>query len=291
MRYSFLIMGFLWAMCSPLFAQEDSTAVVPVDDSLWVMQCYEAPEEFIGPEHRPDLLVVKPVILLDNGQIKVRQHSRHGFWLFIIFMVQIMLLVSVRLVFEKNFLEQIRAFSNLNIAQQLQRDQETSLPFSDVVLNLSGFMSVALLAFLSLLYFKGWDDSQRLSSFGYLFLICSSLFVGKYLVMKATSVIFPFKDVMNLYSFSFFLNHQLIGVVLIPLNMIIAYADAGIAYYVMIGTWILLGLSFILLAIKGLTMSRTYWTRYSFHFIVYICSLEIAPLLILYKVFEDVVGS
>lgn len=285
MRYYLLFLGVIMLMCSTAIAQQDTSAITVKDDSVWVMQCFEEPLK-MGPEYRPDLVKAEPVILLESGQIIVRSHNRHGFWLFVIFMVQIMLLVSVRLVFEKNFLEQIRAFTNLNIAQQLQRDQETSLPFSDVVLNLSGFMSVALLTYLTLLHYTGWDDLQRGSSFAYLLLLCSSLFVAKYLIMKATSVIFPFKDVMNLYNFSFFLNHQLIGVVLIPLNMIIAYADSSIAYYVMIATWVLLGLSFILLAIKGLTMSRSYWLRYNFHFIMYICSLEIAPLLILYKVFE-----
>lgn len=289
MRYSLLLLGFLLTIGTAAMAQCDSTETPPVDDSLWLMHGVEAPLQIIGPEHRPELTVKEPIVLLDPDQVKVRAHSRHGFWLFIIFVVQILLLVSVRLIFEKNIFEQIRAYTNLNIAQQLQRDQEVSLPFSDVVLNLSGLMSVAVLVFLSLLYFKGWDDMQRTTVFGYLFLICSSLFIGKFLIMKITSVIFPFKEVMDLYRFSFFLNHQLIGVVLIPLNMIIAYADSNIAYSVMIATWILIGLSFILLAIKGLTMSRTYWLRYSFHFIVYICSLEIAPLLILYKVFEDAV--
>lgn len=285
MRYYFSILGFIVLMCTNSVAQQDSSSVTVKDDSIWVMQCYETPE-IVGPEFRPDLLKTEPIVLLDSGQIKVRPHSRHGFWLFVIFMVQILLLVSVRLVFEKNFLEQIRAFTNLNIAQQLQRDQETSLPFSDVMLNLSGFMSVALLVYFTLLHFMGWDDLQRGSSFAYLLLLCSSFFVGKYLIMKVTSLIFPFRDVMDLYNFSFFLNHQLIGVVLIPLNMVIAYADSGIANFVMMATWVLVGLSFILLAIKGLTMSRTYWVRYNFHFIMYICSLEIAPLLILYKVFE-----
>lgn len=288
MRHYFVLLFLLVGSGFSALAQQDSIAPTIVDDSLWVMDM-QIPAVELGPEYEPELMQKPTVELLDPDQVKVRAHDRHGFWLFIIFMVQILLLVTVRLVFEKNIFEQMRAFTNLNIAQQLQRDQETSLPFSDVVLNLSGFMSVAVLVFLSVLYFEGWDDAQRVSYFGYLFVFSSCLFVAKYLIMKATAVVFPFKDVMNLYNFSFFLNHQLIGVVLIPLNMIIAYAVGGIAYYVMIGTWILVGLSFILLAIKGLVMSRSYWMRYNFHFIVYICSLEIAPLLILYKVFADTV--
>lgn len=264
---------------------QDTVYVQIPDDSFWV---YEAPVPPVaGPEYLQDMPTSVPSVIIAADEVSIRNYERHKPWLFVVFMLQLVLLVVVRLIFEKNVAEQIRAYFNINLSQQLHRDQETSLPFSSLVLNLNGFISYGMLTYLTLFYLPGWDDLYRFKLLGSLVLVATVVFSGKYLLARFIAHVFPFTDELSLYNFNFFLNHQLVGVLLIPLNMVIAYAVAPTDYYALWVSWGLIVLSYMLLAVKGFSIGGKYFRLYKFHFILYICTLEIAPLLIILKVFQQ----
>ncbi len=261
------------------------TVIVQVpDDSLWVFVNAMQPA---GTEHIPGLYRRPPPVVVDANQVHIRNHEHHRSWLFVVFMLQLVLLVMVRTVFEKDIAEQIRAYFNLNLAHQLQRDQETSLPFSSLMLNINGFISYGVLAYLSLFYLPGWHDLYQFKFLGILMTVSTALFSAKYLITRFVAYVFPFTEELDLYNFNYFLNHQLVGVLLIPLNMVVAYAAGPMDTYTFYGAWIMVWISFMLLAVKGFSIGSSYFRLYKFHFILYICTLEIAPLLILFKVFQQ----
>lgn len=265
----------------------DSTATLGMD-TPFLLQTFTPPS--MGPEYVPDAIPQRTNLVIDDKFIRPRTNNSPQAWLFIIFLLQLFLLVVIRLVFDKDFFAQLRAFFNVNLSQQLQREIENSIPFSTLLLNVNGFISLAMLAYLLLVRQFGLNVTAL--NDGQLFVIIlvatSILHMLKYLLMRGSAFIFPIVPEMNLYNFNFFLNHQLLGILLIPLNMIIAYAPADTPAVVSIIALSVACISFIMLTIKGLGIGRSYFRLYKFHFIIYICTLEIAPILVLYKVFTRI---
>jgi hypothetical protein len=154
------------------------------------------------------------------------------------------------------------------------------MPFPALLLTLNGLVSYTILLYLGLGHLGmlgNWN--LFLASLGGIM----GVLVFKYLLMWFTAVVFPFRDEMNFYNFNFFLNIKILGTLLLPINFIIAYAPAELTQW---GVWTALGLlaiAYLGLAIKGLAIAKNYLAFYKFHFIVYICSLEIAPVLIFVK--------
>jgi hypothetical protein len=101
--------------------------------------------------------------------------------------------------------------------------------------------------------------------------------------LNIVSTSFPVDKEAHLYSFVTMLINILLGVVLTPVNLIVAFAPEP---FPQILIWI--GLAAILLfylfrQLKGLFISGRFLAQYQFHFFLYLCTIEIAPLLIIGK--------
>ncbi len=209
--------------------------------------------------------------------------SRRAGWLFTILTIQFILIVYLRVAFIRYAEEQYRSFFNLNISQQVFREQELSIPFPALLLTINGILSYAVLLYLGLSHFSiiTWLTS------GTLFLASLAIIFGiaalKYLLMWFTGVVFPFKEDVNFYNFNFFLNIKILGTVLLPINFVIAYAPPSLTEGVILITLGLIAIAYLGLAVKGLAIAKNYLAYHKFHFIVYFCSLEIAPVLLLVK--------
>ena len=101
--------------------------------------------------------------------------------------------------------------------------------------------------------------------------------------MWFTAAIFPFRDELNFYNFNFFLNIKVLGAILLPINFIVAYAPQELTEWTIIGAAGVMAIAYLGLAVKGLAIAKNYLAFHKFHFIVYFCSLEIAPVLVFAK--------
>ena len=293
MRYCILVLSILLSvghiqaqLIDGYLMEQDSSNEAAVD-TPWILKAYHPPTK--GPLYDSALVLPNTAQLIDDKLIKPRTENTPHPWLFAVFLTQLFLLVVIRLVFDKDLFAQLRAYFNLNLSQQLQREMENTIPFSTLLLNINGFISLAALIYLTLIYFGLIDRTGDFQFFTIILGFTTGVLVLKYLAMKLMANIFPIAEELDLYNFNFFLNHQLLGIVLVPLNMVIAYGIAVSPFVFTILALLVVGLSFILLTIKGLTIGISYFRFYKFHFIIYICTLEIAPILVLYKVFMQVI--
>ncbi len=225
---------------------------------------------------------IRPVV--DEADIKPLNRTRHAGWLFTILTLQFILIVYLRVAFIRYAEEQYRSFFNLNISQQVFREQELSMPFPALLLTLNGILSYAILLYLGL---KNLEILTWLTP-GTMFLACLGIVFGiatfKYLLMWFTGVVFPFKDEVNFYNFNFFLNIKILGAILLPINFIIAYAPPELTQWTIIGALSVMAIAYLGLAVKGLAIAKNYLAFHKFHFIVYFCSLEVAPILVFAKI-------
>ncbi len=101
--------------------------------------------------------------------------------------------------------------------------------------------------------------------------------------LKIIAAIFPFFKEVNLYIFTITIFHLAMGLLLVPFVVFIAFAPDSmqtIALYAGLG---LVGFIYILRSVRGLMIATKQILEYRFHFLLYLCAVEIAPMLILIK--------
>jgi hypothetical protein len=145
-------------------------------------------------------------------------------------------------------------------------------------------MNLAIFAYLMLHRYHG---SLGLSP-GLTFLVCLGGVLGffaiKHFFLYVLSTVFPLEKEIRLYNFIVMSAGILTGLVLTPLNIFMAFAKpeaiSTTFMYMAIASMLVI---FVLRALRGLFVGATYLTTHPFHFLLYLCTAEIAPLAVLAK--------
>jgi len=131
--------------------------------------------------------------------------------------------------------------------------------------------------------FNHWARLPFWQLFVYSTAILLIIYLVKYIVISFTGWVFNAKEAASEYGFVVFLINKLLGVVIIPLLFFIAYADAKTKN---IAITIVICLAIFSLAIRylvSLARIRKNLSITAFHFFIYLCAVEIMPLLVIYK--------
>jgi hypothetical protein len=230
------------------------------------------------------IVTIKAIpIVVDQSLIHPRRTDNYRLWLFLLLSFQFIVVVYLRVAFYKQLEDTVRAYFNINISQQIFREQEMSQPFSAFLLNINFIISSTIYVYLVVSHMLHIPGRGTLWMLGAILLLIAGIYLGKYLLMRLTAWIFPFKEEMNFYAFNFFVNQKLLGVVLIPFNFMVAYSPDKMVLPVIIASLIIISTAFLIRSIRGLLIAKNYLANYKFYFFVYICTLEIAPVLIIIK--------
>lgn len=105
----------------------------------------------------------------------------------------------------------------------------------------------------------------------------------KYLVIGFTGWVFNAKEAATEYRFVVFLVNKLLGILVIPLLFLIAYSNDRIKSIAITIVLCLVVFSLAVRYIVSLARIRKNLSVTAFHFFVYLCAVEIIPLLVIYK--------
>jgi hypothetical protein len=131
--------------------------------------------------------------------------------------------------------------------------------------------------------FNHWTKLPFWQLFVYSTAILLIIYLIKYIVISFTGWVFNAKEAATEYRFVVFLINKLLGVVIIPLLFLIAYADVKTKN---IAITIVICLAIFSLAVRylvSLARIRKNLSITAFHFFIYLCAVEIMPLLVIYK--------
>ncbi len=220
--------------------------------------------------------------LFFEGDMATRVAAVVPNWLFVIFCLLIATLVIMRVVFPRIMFEMFRSLTNVKLAQQFYREQETSFSIVTVLLGIGMVVSFAI--YFSLIIYRSFPDTGSFSVlFLFVFTLLSVLFSLRYLSLLVMRVVFPIAEDVGFYSFAYFNNRKLMALLLVPFSMLIAYlGDRPADPFIWLSVGFLLAMT-ILELIQGLQVGRKYFSSNRLHFLLYICTLEIAPIAILTK--------
>ncbi|MCH8331739.1 MAG: DUF4271 domain-containing protein [Bacteroidetes bacterium] len=208
----------------------------------------------------------------------VRQESN---WIFYLILLLLVLLAYIRINYDKELSDLIGAVSSVNLAHQLQREQEMNVPVSSIMLNILFVLSSSVYLYLII------DDKIVLyreeELFVFLLVCLSGLSLLKFFSLRFTGLIFPFRNEIRFFNFNILLLMKVLGVILIPFIIVLSYAPVVVASIALYSSLFLILLSIVLLYIRGLAIGKEYILVRKFHFFIYLCTLEIAPMLIVFE--------
>lgn len=205
-------------------------------------------------------------------------------WAIGLFVLSFSLLAVNRLMYHVRFEE----FVKLPVSDKyvkIYRDPanlKSSFTISMFAVQLIAFSFVILLFLGAKNYLNqySWIDFVKVINVLILFVL------AKYLIDKIISELFDIQVFADRYNLMKVNYRTYLGVVLLPLSMLMFFQPRLLN----IGLWIALamvGFINILLFVKIYQTNRKTITGNLFYFILYLCTLEIAPYLILYKWIEN----
>ena len=114
-------------------------------------------------------------------------------------------------------------------------------------------------------------------------LIVASAIGIKFFVLGLLGRIYPLRKELSQYAFALMVFSILTGLLLVPVNLLISYAPEPLRPYFLYGGAGLLVVVYLLHLLRGLFIANQYVGRRPLHFLLYLCTIEIAPVLLVYR--------
>ena len=181
-------------------------------------------------------------------------------------------------------------FSQSSLRMLQNREQLVQNTVASMASNVNFILCFSLMSTLlifnrHLLPITFWEAYLYVSMF---FLL---LYLGKYICLQIVGFIFNVNDLISTYIFVVFLINKVLGILLIPFILILAFSSPFYYTIAIVGAAILTLLLFLYRYLFSLTSVRNKLHISSFHFFLYLCAFEILPLIILYKFIVQYFGG
>ncbi|CAH1001120.1 hypothetical protein LEM8419_02051 [Neolewinella maritima] len=200
-----------------------------------------------------------------------------------IHLLLLLMLASLWVLFRNLLLQCLSATFNDNVMTQLYRRRSGGQVGALWLCYLFFLFSAGFYLFLLADYFRldlgaglwgGWLT--------YTLVIASAVGV-KFLVLGVLGRIYPLRKELSQYAFALMVFSILTGLLLMPVNLLVSYAPEPLRPYFLYGGLALLVIIYLLHLLRGLFIANRYVGRRPLHFLLYLCTIEIAPLLLVYR--------
>lgn len=156
-------------------------------------------------------------------------------------------------------------------------------PLPSLLLN--GFFVLSGGLYVSLL-FRHFEVNP-VQNFWLLFLYCctglSAVYFVKFIFLKIAGWLFNMKEAAYSYIFIVFVINKMIGMLLLPFIALLAFSTGNVYMAGLVISWCLIAGLILYRFILTYASVRNQVKVNPFHFFLYLCAFEIAPLLLIYK--------
>ena len=206
-----------------------------------------------------------------------QQSNNFLFWILLLSAAFLAIVINLNLSFIKLV---FRSLINMNLFKLFHREEGNGFSPSFLFLYFVFFINAATIVFL---WLKQDDVTLNLSFWLKILAGITVFYLAKHILVSAIGLIFNISKTTGLYNFSIATYHIFAGIILLPLNFSIAFANQGISSFILILASIFIVGLLILKSGRGLFISLEFWNGRFFQFFMYLCAFEILPVLILVK--------
>ncbi|MEL6143633.1 MAG: DUF4271 domain-containing protein, partial [Bacteroidota bacterium] len=176
-----------------------------------------------------------------------------------------------------------RAIFNDGLLSQLFRQRENGQDFVFYLCYSLFFLAGGFFIYLVGQAFESFPSDLPWQYWTSLSLLLFVLIMGKHLLLSILSWLFPIDAELRKYNFAIMVFGIVIGMLLVPVNLLISYAPSGSTKTVVIMSILVLVGLYTLRSFRGLLIANRFIGTQPLHFLLYICAVEMAPVLILYR--------
>lgn len=199
-------------------------------------------------------------------------------------LIGLLLLQAIVLTFLRSFaFKAVGALGTENLFNFLYREMSGRgfLPY--LLLYLFYFINIGILFYFSYPFISANTNPNLKLDFFLLVLLPLILLGLKHLLLTFVGSIFPIRKEMNRYQFLIVVTGISMGLIIFPINIFFPYLNDEWKEILIYATCIILGLVLLYHYLRGLTIGVRFIGTHPIHFLLYICTVEIAPVLIMVK--------
>lgn len=269
----------------------DSVSKRPVIDSSWLSQPVLVSSKSFSWQvlKRSSYFDFKTKPITKEGSsLKIFKGKEFVFYLLIFLLI---VFAVLRELFPKYFSDLFRVFFRTTLKQAQIREQLMQTPLPSLMLN--GFFVVSGGLYITFLleYFKINPVDNFWLMFFYSCLGLSIAYTVKFLGLKIAGWVLGIEEATDAYIFIVFIINKMIGILLLPFLIMLAFSEEGIYSASLTISWFLFAAIYLYRFMLTYSVIRNQIKVNPFHFFLYFCAFEIAPLLLVYRgllVFFDV---
>lgn len=214
----------------------------------------------------------------------IENQSPFSEWVFLPIVALLFLVAIIRIAYGKYLLLLFQGFSQLFYAEKIFQEKSVFAQRANMFLDMLYFFSIPYIVLFTANYFDA-SILSGINPFLTLLLILLAFFslrIFRFLSIKTIGYISNQWDDINLLYFNQLLYLRIIGLINVPILFFLAYTNGTIHKFILFAALFLLCLSLIL---RSFRMIQVFIKKgFSiFYFLLYLCALEIIPLLILVK--------
>lgn len=175
-------------------------------------------------------------------------------------------------------------FLRITMRQQQIRDQVLQSPLPSLMLNILFVISAGTFMSIVVDYYNIVPGVNRWLLLFYCCVVIATIYLGKFILLKMIGWMFNIRSAADTYIFIVFLVNKMLGIYLLPALLLMAFAKPPFLTVLITLTYFFIVLLFIYRFIIAYRPVRNEIKLSRFHFFIYLCAFEIAPLLLIYKV-------
>ena len=251
---------------SPLLAYKDSVAIPSFNGASWLMPVSET-KKAVREESHP--------------QIEFQRTSED--WRFYTAVVLVIFFGLAKTGFRKIYDQLVILMFRTTVRSRQIKEQLQHTTIPSLAFNLLFVVSASLLLMLAVMHYT----RELQINYFLLWLLCAggvgAVYLVKYCWLKLAGWIFHLRDAADTYLFFVFFLNKVLGIFLIPLIVLLLISSSQATEYLLIISYFLVGFIVLYRYYLAYGAAQKAIKASPFHFLLYLCAVEITPLLLIYK--------
>jgi len=206
-------------------------------------------------------------------------------WFTVSIVVCLVFITVAKLLFSNRFNDFIEIIGNSNYLKIYIKNQKFINIF-DGLLFINLVISLTIFVILIINNLESNFKLQNIELYYKLFIGLGSVLIIKVLLDRLIGSLFEIDELINDYVFQKITYKNYLGLILLPLNILLIYAITPTKSIIFIAIILLFTVNFMGF-LESLKSHLNLIKSNLFYFILYLCALEIAPYIILYKVLNS----
>ena len=190
----------------------------------------------------------------------------------------------IKVVFSKYLSNLLNLFFRVSMRQQQIREQVLQSPLPSLLLNILFVIVGGLYLSFIARYFNVAPRADLLVLLSNFSVVLAAIYLIKFLVLKSSGWIFNIQRATDTYIFIVFLTNKIMAILLLPFIVMLSFSATFVDQMAVTLSLILVLMLFVYRFVASYAPLRKEIKMNGFHFFLYLCAFEIAPLLLIYKV-------